>query len=210
MVIVGRVHLNAGGKSPQVIRMGSRGASERLRPPGDDISPARTTTRKRPPRTCEVCRSARDVASRNGKTLCTRCRDDQKLVTEVRRLCQREGLPPVGVPVAEGSPYEKLRRDAAAASRRLTAKKPSATGSSTKGSRTATKGSRTATKGSRTATKGTSGALRGPDLVTGGRLLRTREKALVLRLQEELTSEQRRRAQAQLGVVLKALDALGR
>jgi hypothetical protein len=196
MVIVGRVHLNAGGKSPQVIRMGPRGASERLRPPGDDISPALTTTRKRPPRTCEVCRSARDVTSRNGKTLCTRCRDDQKLVTEVRRLCQREGLPPVGVSVAKGSPYEKLRRDAAAASRRLTAKKPSATGSST--------------KNSRTATKGTSGVLRGPTLATGGRLLRTREKALVLRLQEELTSEQRRRAQAQLGVVLKALDALGR
>ncbi|WP_432501834.1 hypothetical protein [Kineococcus arenarius] len=191
MVIVGRVHLNAGGKGPQEIRMGSRGASERLRPPGDDISPVRTAGREGA-RVCDVCRSTRGVTVRSGEALCASCRDDRKLVTEVRRLCRRESLPPIGVPVTKGSPYEKLRRDAAAASERLKAKKPA--GPKARGRTTA-------------AARSTARVFAGAD-PAGVRSLQARKKALARRLQEQLTPEERRRARTEFNAVMQVLTAL--
>src|SRR3954470_22786829 len=101
---MGRVRLTAGGVSPGQVRLKPSGASERLRPPKDDIN---YTTR--PGEMCKVCRRRTVIPESGNRKLCQVCEPDGRIIAEVSAALKAAALPPLSVPVPAGNPLQKVR-----------------------------------------------------------------------------------------------------
>jgi hypothetical protein len=116
---VARVRLNSGGLSAAQVRMGSRGASERLRPPGDDInSPAEGAAAL----VCGWCGSRKRVDDARPRR-CGACRADEQVVREVAAALRAAGQPPLGRKAPAGAPLSARRSQGEAARSRLRSRK---------------------------------------------------------------------------------------
>jgi hypothetical protein len=117
---MGRVRLHAGGISTNDVRLGLRGASERLRPAGDDINDA---TGPDQDGRCGWCGSRKkvDVAARPRR--CGACQTDERTVADVNRALLAGSQPPLGAPAPATGGYSALRRRGDAARERLKTRK---------------------------------------------------------------------------------------
>ena len=113
-----RVRLTAGGVSPGQVRLKPSGASERLRPPGDDIN---YTTR--PGEECRNCRRRAAVPESGRLKLCAACAPDGRIVSEVAAALKAAGQPPLGSPVSAGGPLYGLRTRGLKAKARLNSRR---------------------------------------------------------------------------------------
>lgn len=109
-----RVRLNAGGLTAAQVRMGSPGASERVRPPGDDINTGDGRDRSL---ACALCGGHKKVyASRPRR--CGPCRADEDIVRDATARLAAAKQRPLGAK-APGHDYAKLRREGDQARARL-------------------------------------------------------------------------------------------
>lgn len=89
---VARVRLNAGALNAAQVRMGSRGASERVRPPGDDINTGDGRDRSL---ACALCGGTKKVDDSRPRR-CGPCRSDEEIVRDVTtRLAAAKQPPPL-------------------------------------------------------------------------------------------------------------------
>lgn len=96
--------------------MGSRGASERVRPPGDDINTGDGRGRDRS-LACALCGGTKKVDDSRPRR-CGPCRSDEEIVRDVTaRLAAAKQPPPGGK--APGHDYAKVRRQGDQARARL-------------------------------------------------------------------------------------------
>lgn len=112
---MGRVRLNAGGLSAAQVRMGSRGASERLRPLGDDINSSDGTDTRL---ICGWCGSTKKVDTSRPRR-CAPCRADEEIVRDATARLQKAGQPPLGASVGSKADFAKIRKQGVAARARL-------------------------------------------------------------------------------------------
>ena len=121
-----RVRLNAGALTAAQVRMGSRGASERLRPPGDDINSSRDRDDKL---VCTWCGSTKKVdASRPRR--CVTCRADEQAVRDASARLKAAGQPPLGSASGNKTQFANIRKQGDAAQKRLAGRKRAAPRSS--------------------------------------------------------------------------------
>jgi hypothetical protein len=114
-----RVRLNAGALTAAQVRMGSRGASERLRPPGDDINSSDGPDDRL---VCGSCGSTKKVdASRPRR--CGPCRADEETVRDAAARLKAAGQPPLGRAPAGKTDFAKIRQKGNAAKARLAERK---------------------------------------------------------------------------------------
>lgn len=113
-----RVRLNAGALTAAQVRMGSRGASERLRPPGDDINTGGGANDRL---VCALCGSTRKVdASRPRR--CGPCRSDEQTVRDASARLKAAGQPPLGGG-GNKADFAQVRKQGEAARARLAERK---------------------------------------------------------------------------------------
>lgn len=113
-----RVRLNAGALTAAQVRMGSRGASERLRPPGDDINASNGTSDRL---VCALCGSTRRVDTSRPRR-CGPCRADEQTVRDAGAQLKAAGQPPLGQR-GNKADFAKLRKQGEAARARLAERK---------------------------------------------------------------------------------------
>ncbi len=99
-----RVRLNAGALTAGQLRVGRRGPSERIRPPGEDVNYGSSRDERL---VCGWCGSRNLDASRPRR--CSTCRTDQATVREATARLAAARLPPLGAK-APGDAYLKIRR----------------------------------------------------------------------------------------------------
>lgn len=113
-----RIRLNAGALTAAQVRMGSRGASERLRPPGDDIN---TSDGTHDQLVCALCGSTRKVDTSRPRR-CGPCRADEQTVLDAAARLKAAGQPPLGRG-SDQSDFAKVRQQGEAARARLAERK---------------------------------------------------------------------------------------
>jgi hypothetical protein len=113
---VGRVRLHSGGISPGQVRLGQRGASERLRPAADDIN---FGDRGQSAAVCGLCGSSRKVDPSLRPRRCAPCRADEQQVAVAAEKLRKAGQPPLGSRVPDGTSHAKVRRAGEVARARL-------------------------------------------------------------------------------------------
>lgn len=114
-----RVHLHSGGVSPGRVRLDPRGASERLRPPGDDVNspgPGRAPA-------CGWCGGTDKVRPDSRPLRCGPCAADEAVVAQVSAGLARAKLPPLGRPGKPGQGGVKARNKGEQARARLAARR---------------------------------------------------------------------------------------
>lgn len=111
-----RVRLNAGALTAAQVRMGSRGASERLRPPGDDIN---SSDRPGDALICASCGSTKKVDASQRPRRCGPCRSDEETVRDAAARLRAADQPPLGSPQSNKNDYSKIRKQGDAARARL-------------------------------------------------------------------------------------------
>lgn len=111
-----RVRLNAGALTAAQVRMGSRGASERVRPPGDDINSSDGTGDAL---ICGSCGSTKKVDVSQRPRRCGPCRSDEQTVRDAAARLKAAGQPPLGSPQSNKADGAKIRKQGDAARARL-------------------------------------------------------------------------------------------
>ena len=110
-----RVRLNAGALTAAQVRMGSRGASERLRPPGDDIN---SSDGRDDPLVCGTCGSMKKVDVSRPRR-CAPCRADEQIGRDATARLKAAGRPLLGKLVSNKADYANIRKQGDAARARL-------------------------------------------------------------------------------------------
>lgn len=113
-----RVRLNAGALTAAQVRMGSRGASERLRPPGDDINTSDGTNYRL---VCALCGSTRKVDTSRPRR-CGPCLTDEQTVRDAGARLKAAGQSPLGRG-GNKTDFAKVRKQGEAARARLAERK---------------------------------------------------------------------------------------
>lgn len=117
-----RVRLHSGGISPGQVRLGRRGASERLRAPCDDINSA---DRSQTAAVCGWCGTSRQVDPSLRPRRCSACRADEQQVAAAAAKLKGAGLQPLQARVPDGTRLAKVRRQGDAARARLAERRKS-------------------------------------------------------------------------------------
>ena len=112
------VRLNAGALTAAQVRMGRRGASERLRPPGDDINASDGADDRL---VCALCGGVKGVDTSRPRR-CDPCRADEQAVRAAAARLKAAGQPPLGRG-SNNADFAKVRKQGEAARTRLAERK---------------------------------------------------------------------------------------
>lgn len=113
---VGRVRLRSGGIRAGQVRLGQRGASERLRTAADDIG---FDDRGQSAAVYGLCGSDRKIDPSLRPRRCAPCRADEQQVAAAADKLRKAAQPPLGRRVPEGTSHAKVRRAGEQARARL-------------------------------------------------------------------------------------------